>query len=291
MAIPSFVYLLVTRSRNPRNGSCLRLLRRSGVDTLKYASTQNTHAQILEQVTSVMEMVQQPRLQGHPLRFMHRVNSKKRLHEFITSTCTCAEGDVVLAESGAVIMAHPPDRVSDLDFKTWVGTAEEHHYSIKIDLKQRDVIPEVVYLTRMFPRDRLILNADVVKGTDAHTPQIDVEDLVACRRIAGNDVVISVGCTTKATAKPYSDTEVTALMFAAKRVGGPITTAIRAQMVAADPTVVQTLREQGLHLSLWNDPRHFPATDELYDQFREMAPDAYIDLADADGKPVFGSGR
>ena len=64
---------------------------------------------------------------GGALRFAHRVNRRARLEAGLASAADAFEGDVswglLAGAPGAgerAIMAHPPDRTSDLAFEDWL---------------------------------------------------------------------------------------------------------------------------------------------------------------------------
>lgn len=75
------------------------------------------------------------------------------------------------------------------------------------------------------------------------------------------------------------------LLRAAERVAGPV----RLELALADPSVARRVQQAGCSVSIWNDHLAHPAIDALFDQLRQMLPEAFIDLCDASGQPVNGS--
>ena len=81
------------------------------------------------------------------LSFYHGVNSRDALNKFIASGADYAEGDVSIGSNGSLIMAHPPQKSSDLSFINWLNTLINTNRSIKIDLK---ILLPSIQLSRIY---------------------------------------------------------------------------------------------------------------------------------------------
>jgi hypothetical protein len=171
---------------------------------------------------------------------------------------------------------------------TWVDAAVEHGHAIKVDLKERGVIPQVIAIlrARRFDAGRIIINADCFRGPEGGPPALSRGDLLECRRALG-PVTVSVGATTAPGGGGYTAAQIEAFRSERRALGEPTTLALRAELVLADATVLCAF--EGAHLSIWNAAASFPADDACFDWFRSRLPTAWIDLVDGNGDPVFGT--
>ena len=235
------------------------------------------------------------RIEGRTCRFWHAVNSHVRQVAFLTSGANMAEGDVLMgnlchSESPALpIMAHPPERLSDLSFEAWVEAGTRHGHGLKVDLKEREVVATALRILQgcRFPGERLLLNADILHGPGGGEPGLGIDELLACRA-AYPRAIISIGCTTDTGATHYTKNQMDGLLQAAEQVDGPVTIPLRMELVLADPAVAHRVQQAGCSASIWNAHAAHPANGALFDQLRQMLPEAFIDISDASGQPVHG---
>jgi len=236
------------------------------------------------------------RIEGRSCCFWHAVNSHARLAAFLTSGANVAEGDVLMGNlchrdgSALPIMAHPPERISDLSFEAWVEAGTRHGHGLKVDLKEGEVVATALRILQgwRFPGERLLLNADILHGPGGAEPRLSIDELLACRA-AYPRAIISIGCTTGPGATHYTKNQMDGLLRAAERVAGPVTIPLRMELALADPSVARRVQQAGCSVSIWNDHLAHPAIDALFDQLRQMLPEAFIDLCDVSGQPVNGS--
>ena len=219
-------------------------------------------------------------LTGRSCRFGHAVNSQAGLAAFVQGTDNVAEGDVLMGRlkgrAGALaIMAHPPDRQSDLCFDDWVQAATAHGHALKVDLKEPEVIDGVlqVLAAHGVPEGRLILNADTVQGPGAQAPRLDQACLARCRA-ALPGALISVGSTLGEDARSYEPAHLEALAQGGRPFAPLVTLCVRADLVMARPEPAQALSAEGFLLTVWNRPGDRPSPGAL----RALLPDAMLDL-------------
>jgi len=214
---------------------------------------------------------------GH-LHFWHGVNSKERLVDFLSSGGEVAEGDVLLDPLGRAVMAHPPQRTSDLIFERWLDTLILWQKRIKIDLKDPAVIPIVIreLKKRKIDTGRVIVHATIMKGPNAGDPIFTVENLITVRKAFPN-LLISLGVTTSKDSPPIGERHLADYMDAADRIGGPITFSIRGTHTT--PAIREALSDlsKGWNITYWNDSANLVGST-LFDILYRTTPHAIIDL-------------
>lgn len=227
---------------------------------------------------------------GGELRFAHAVNSLDRLDEQLAGPCNTIEGDVNWGwQFGGglwrtAIMAHPPRRVSDLAFEAWLERALDAGRVIKIDLKDERANRTIVSALDQphVPFDRVFVNADMVRGPSGDDPDFSVA-LGQQWRARFAELVVSVGCTTGPDRLPYTAEHLSALLDAAATIGEPVTVCLDVHRVDSDPSALERVKDAGRHVSLWN---RYPCDLEIYRRYRQLVPDGFIDLFDADRNPI-----
>lgn len=184
------------------------------------------------------------------------------------------------------IMAHPPDNASDLSFAQWVDAALEKGHAIKVDLKERAVIPMVAETlkSRNFPESRLIINADVIKGTRGPSTRLSLKDLLALRRKFPR-AMISIGCIfAKRGAPVLGGREVRRFKEFARKVGRPATICLRADVALRSPKAAAELMG-GHHVTIWNTVT-LPSDPSTARHFRRLVKKGLVDLTDKRGEAV-----
>jgi len=108
---------------------------------------------------------------GTQIKWRHAVNDRATLTKVLNdNTTNMIEADVSLSASGVLIMAHPPNRTSDLTLHEFVmsilnGTTGPKR-GFKLDFKEMAAVePTLTWLktldTKKMP---IMLNADIVSG-------------------------------------------------------------------------------------------------------------------------------
>lgn len=133
----------------------------------------------------------------------------------------CADPEVMFIEAdvcrspltGKLIMAEPPQRTSDLDFSTWMEMAIAASKIMKIDMKDSDIVSEVVDKCRQKIKAGqsilpILLHADILPGPAGEDiSEFDAVEFIEQAQKLGPDVVLSLGWTALDGAKgkpPYT---------------------------------------------------------------------------------------
>lgn len=219
-------------------------------------------------------------LSGRSCVFGHAINSQSSLAAFVAGPGNVAEGDVLLGRldgqpDTTAIMAHPPDRRSDLSFEDWARAAVVHGHALKVDLKQPEVVDQVLGVLRglELPDGRLILNGDTVQGPEGERPPLDLACLERCRS-AFPGALISVGSTLGPRERSYGPVHIEALAAGARPFAPLVTLCLRAGLVLERPEALAPLTDEGFLLTLWNAPGDPSSPEGLVALF----PDAILDL-------------
>lgn len=231
------------------------------------------------------------RARGDVLRFVHGVNSRARMQEFLSAPVEVFEVDVAwgfLVQAPhqlRAVCAHPPVLQSDLAFEELFETALGSGRIVKVDLKDRVAQDAVLeYLVRTAPGlDRYFLNADMTQGPGGQEPVFSAQDGLRWRARLGGDLLVSIGCTTDPPLTRYSAAEIDHLLAAAAEVGEPCTVCLDAHRLDVDPAALDAVLAAHRHVSLWN---WLPADEDMVRRYRARCPDAFIDLFDAGRAPL-----
>lgn len=230
-------------------------------------------------------------MRRHPLferelRFTHRVNSRAALRRFLASNANVAEGDIAWGqyrEGGerqrAVIMTHPPIWRSDLKLADWIEAIADAGRVMKLDFKDPAAIaPGLELLRGRVPPERMIINADMVRGPRAPEPSFTRRHLEEIAEGAPG-AVISIGATSRPWSGALSRRHTDAFLELAAAARAPVTCALRLSIVDSDPDAVAPLLDAGLHITIWNSALSNPATAATRERLREQFPGVWLDLS------------
>ena len=133
---------------------------------------------------------------------------------------------------------------------------------------------------RGLPRDRLILNADMVAGPGAgpggRTPVFAVSHGRRWRAAFG-EVAISIGAVLGqgALRTGYTEGDIDRLLAAAEVVGEPVTLCLEVSLLEVRPAALERVRAAERHVTLWN---LFPMRRAAVEEWRARVPGAFLDL-------------
>jgi len=144
---------------------------------------------------------------GLEVRWVHAVNSQKRLQEALSGKAMMLEADVLLRPAdGKPIMAHPPDTESDLSLEQFLKETIGTTKGIKVDFKSTAAIePSLKILLDVTSGQELHnpvwFNADVIPGpchqdTECNDAVIDPHVFLSLCAKYYPSAVLSVGWTT-----------------------------------------------------------------------------------------------
>jgi len=241
---------------------------------------------------------------GAPLRDAHnahRVNTPLEMEQALRREYNFLEGDIRL-EGGLrgipglgrfrePIMAHDLPRTDGMTLREWLRIGEASGRGLKLDVKQAATVSGIIREVgrHNIPQERIIFNADVVRGPGGSRFLIHLENLLQDRSCSLDDVkalraafpraTIALGTTSgkQPAGTCYTDDQLLQLIEFATQIGGPVIFPLRAELVT--PAVVRMLKPHG-GVAIWNNPKTYKPRDIDADiqRFRQMGVDSMIDL-------------
>ncbi|KAG8456431.1 hypothetical protein GDO86_002276 [Hymenochirus boettgeri] len=138
---------------------------------------------------------------GVEVVWSHAVNSKAKLKEAIESNSHMIEADVLLQELGEKepIMAHPPEKDSDVTLQEWLAKVSSTGKGMKLDFKCLEaVLPSVQILAAMKDeiKQPVWINADIIPGPGGKAIPVDANTFVQTVTSFLPNVTLSLGWTT-----------------------------------------------------------------------------------------------
>ncbi|EGD78974.1 hypothetical protein PTSG_01947 [Salpingoeca rosetta] len=141
---------------------------------------------------------------GRAALWAHAVNSKAQLEAALAQGIVCIEADVLLSEGNVPILAHPPERTSDITVEDLLQALvaheppqQSHQKIVKLDFKDPAVVQPSLNLLDKFTASlstwEVWLNADILKGPGGAAPLFDADAFVSQCKHHGT---LSLGWTT-----------------------------------------------------------------------------------------------
>ncbi|ODN06553.1 hypothetical protein Ocin01_00137 [Orchesella cincta] len=158
------------------------------------------------------------RIESSDVTWAHAVNSHEALNQSINDPkIMMLEADILMGVHTRVhslemipIMAHPPDKSSDLSFAQFLDTVlqatqtQSHHKGIKLDFKEIEAVePCLVMLKEKLGEDNVtpfpvFINADILMGpVDSTKKPVDAERFISLAKTHAPYATISLGWTTR----------------------------------------------------------------------------------------------
>jgi hypothetical protein len=241
------------------------------------------------------------------VKFYHAANSVAQLQEAVNGNYMMIEADIVWGiKKGEAdskrrpIMAHPPNNVSDLTFKSFLDTvikkSTDKDFGIKLDLKENAVVEPV--LKRLHEKRGSIhfpiwINADVFQGPPpSPKPDVDADNLFKLVKKYLDGVTLSLGWTTpvgsvqslklKYTEEMCRNVSVLLTVQGVVDAGTEVTFPVRTLM-AVDSinellSLVATLNAKA-SITLWSPPEEVVSIPKIKQLIQQIGQDrVYVDL-------------
>lgn len=193
------------------------------------------------------------------IEWYHAANSKSKLMEALQGSAQMIEADVLLrgADPEEPIMAHPPDKDSDITLKDWLKEVVKSDKGIKLDFKSLAAVSQSMTLLEEV-RDQLKgpvwINADILAGPGGKATPVDPHVFLQEVAQRSENDVLSLGWTTGWTADVdnpgYSWEMVHQMEELCRFLKQPVTFPVRAALLPASFPQFQWLLEQSNRYSL-----------------------------------------
>ncbi|XP_056602392.1 protein FAM151B [Triplophysa dalaica] len=192
------------------------------------------------------------------IEWFHATNSKSKLTEALRSSAQMIEADVLLRgrDPEEPIMAHPPDKDSDINLQDWLKEVVKTDKGIKLDFKSLTAVsPSMTLLQEV--RDQLQgpvwINADILPGPGGKAIPLDPQVFIKQASLRSDDV-LSLGWTTGWDANVdnlgYSWEMVHQMENLCRSLKQPVTFPVRAALLPVSFSQFQWLLEQSKRYSL-----------------------------------------
>ncbi|MBN1294696.1 MAG: DUF2181 domain-containing protein [Candidatus Latescibacteria bacterium] len=221
----------------------------------------------------------------------HGVNSAAMLDRMLNDpNIMMIEGDVSSNENGDIIMAHPPEKSSDLLFFDWVRRCVSAGKGIKPDFKEAGIIDRALeFIADEGIRVPVFVNADVIAGPNCDETVIDPDWFISlCRRYLPASV-LSLGFCVGAGAD-YSFHEkqnmVQSMRNTALACTGDVTICLCTSYLRDNYELfLRYLFDLDVSFTLWNFE---PVTHELAEWIKDRFPEdrCFYDFKDQTGEPL-----
>lgn len=207
------------------------------------------------------------------------------------------EGDICLSKNGnKIIMAHPPERKSDLSFDDWIKEIIRTEKGAKLDFKNPEVIVPCLQKLQKLRTNGIpiFLNADIIQGPGGYLPKFNPNRFISQCQFYYPKAVLSIGWNTQHSNgnNGYSQEMINKALREAKAWQGSITFCIRACYLKSSWPKIKLLLNKPHHtITLWNEAFYW---NEVLNQtnLAEWAKTyldqkrTFYDISDANRKPV-----
>ncbi|KAA0716984.1 Protein FAM151B [Triplophysa tibetana] len=192
------------------------------------------------------------------IEWFHATNSKSKLTEALRSSAQMIEADVLLRgrDPEEPIMAHPPEKDSDINLLDWLKEVVKSDKGIKLDFKSLTAVsPSMTLLQEV--RDQLQgpvwINADILPGPGGKAIPLEPQVFIKQASLR-SDNVLSLGWTTGWDANVdnlgYSWEMVHQMENLCRSLKQPVTFPVRAALLPVSFPQFQWLLEQSERYSL-----------------------------------------
>ncbi|CAH1775871.1 unnamed protein product, partial [Owenia fusiformis] len=245
----------------------------------------------------ILEHFLQAEGDGSKITWAHAVNSKSKLDDAVKSDVMMMEADILLRgqdtdqQQLVPIMAHPPDKDSDITFAEWLDIGKTSTKGLKLDFKSIEAVELTLQnLKKVAPKLRMPiwLNADILKGPNSKSNPVDAERFLKLCSEMFPKSTISLGWTVSLEGKErqYSWAHVIEMYhtidkWILKKRKQPVTIAVAACCIKYSIPQLKWLTDMtGASLTLWSHESHLvQLADTLYTQYKFPKNKLYFDLA------------
>ncbi|KAM4810080.1 protein FAM151B [Rhinophrynus dorsalis] len=227
---------------------------------------------------------------GVEIIWYHAANSKAKVEEAIESDAHMIEADVLLRGSGSSepIMAHPPEKDSDITLQEWLLAVSATNKGIKLDFKSLEAVqPSMQILESLKSRIKqpVWINADILPGPGGQLKAVDAKEFLHTVSSFFPDVPLSLGWTTGVHPdqlnRVYSWEMVKAMENICKVLSQPVTFPVRAVFVRESWPQLEWLlhTSERYSLTVWAGKDDlYPVEDLLYVRDHSEKHSIYYDV-------------
>ncbi|GEM_PF-902548 len=226
------------------------------------------------------------------IRWAHRVNSQDRLDQALAAPdIHFVEGDVALDPQGTPIMAHPPDRSSDLSLATWLDALIAEGRGAKLDIKEPEAVLPSLDLVAQRAQDRIpvMVNADLFQGPGGPMPAFIPEEFVATCQAMVPFAILSPGWAVGTHGQGYTLPMLEEMASLLARVDMPVTLSVHAWLLFSSWTEFKwMLDEHPFTLTVWGQVT-VPELVGWLERYTDPQRTLY-DIQGPNGVPIFVHG-
>ncbi len=221
----------------------------------------------------------------------HAVNNKERLKRFCSDKTMMIEGDISFSGNDDIIMAHPPQKKSDLTFDEWIETISRSHKGAKLDFKDpKVVIPALKKMQKLSAYMPMFLNADILKGPGGSEPTFDpMEFINTCNEFYPNANYLSLGWTVEYIKNgEFTNEMVDNMIILSRKSAIPVTISVLIYYMPRSWNALKRIFENPKDtITIWG-VKEVGVSEELGEWAKiHVDPNkTFVDLIDKDGSPI-----
>lgn len=228
--------------------------------------------------------------------WVHKVNDIERLNKYvISSDAMIAEGDIILSKNGKeIVMAHPPETLSNLTFRKWFSMLVENRRGAKLDFKTPHAIIPAFEIMQSINNTSIpiFVNADIIKGPEGKTSLFKREEFVNLLKKYFPKATLSIGWTTAPVSEKFTSEMIREGIEAAYGWEGHVTFSIGSSLIVKSWEVIKDIFDNPNYtITIWNDFNYWDeafGSGELAKWIKDNVDKdkTFYDLIDFEEKPV-----
>lgn len=228
--------------------------------------------------------------------WVHKVNDIERLNKYVVSSdAMIVEGDIILSKNDKeVVMAHPPETLSNLTFRKWFSMLVENRRGAKLDLKTPNAIIPAFEIMQSINNTSIpiFVNADIIKGPEGKTPLFKIEEFVNLLKKYFPKATLSIGWTTAPASEKFTSEMIREGIEAAYGWEGHVTFSIGSSLIVKSWEVIKDIFDNPNYtITIWNDFNYWDdvfGSGELAKWIKDNVykNKTFYDLIDSEEKPA-----